>query len=252
MLDISKNLFLILSIIFFIIVINSLHKKEKFLNYSKTNFVFWTGGYDSTFRICELLIVYKSVVQPIYVSYNLDSEKETDFWVRQNRKQETLSMETVRNALYKLFPYTKNLLKKTIIIDKNIEKNNYDKAFNKLGLWPNKRRIHQYGHLGRISYVIRQKIDIGVLGVHDKSLFIQFLTENLIEKNNNMIFNLKKNHPLYYLSFPLFNKSKKDLCQSAKKHKFDGILRLTWSCWFPKNGTPCNECPMCIERFNCI
>jgi len=36
-------------------------------------FVYWTGGYDSTFRLCEMLIKEKKVVQPLYVSLSLDN-----------------------------------------------------------------------------------------------------------------------------------------------------------------------------------
>ena len=36
--------------------------------YSKPVYVFWTGGYDSTFRICQLLIKEKVAVQPVYIS----------------------------------------------------------------------------------------------------------------------------------------------------------------------------------------
>ena len=34
----------------------------------------------------------------------------------------------------------------------------------------------------------------------------------------------------------------------AKKHKYDSILYLSWSCWFPRNGKPCRKCAMCRFR----
>ena len=88
---------------------------ESFSNYSP-HYVFWTGGYDSTFRICELLVVHKVPVQPVYLDYNLDSANKTDFWVRKNRKQEYQAMNKVKQMLFQRFPYTKNLLNNTIII----------------------------------------------------------------------------------------------------------------------------------------
>ena len=33
-----------------------------------TTYLFFTGGYDSTYRLCELAIIKKRVVQPIYIS----------------------------------------------------------------------------------------------------------------------------------------------------------------------------------------
>ena len=58
--------------------------------------VFWTGGFDSTFRICQLLIDEKRKVQPIYVNVSsidgffilgnkvkrdTTSDKRTTHWV---------------------------------------------------------------------------------------------------------------------------------------------------------------------------
>ena len=95
-------------------------------------------------------------------------------------------------------------------------------------------------------------IDIGVLGIHQKKSFVKFLKKNLVKEEDNYSLNLSRQHPLHYLKFPLFNKTKKDLCAISKKHRFAKILKSSWSCWFPnKNGTECGRCPMCIERFNC-
>ena len=56
------------------------------------------------------------------------------------------------------------------------------------------------------------------------------------------------NHPLGYLVFPLYGRTKEDLLKTSKKYKFDHILKITWSCWFPVDGKPCKKCPMCRER----
>ena len=34
----------------------------------------------------------------------------------------------------------------------------------------------------------------------------------------------------------------------SNKNKYDNILKLTWSCWFPNNDKPCGECDMCTHR----
>ena len=235
----------------------SLEINEKYINYTQLSdidpeYVFWTGGYDSTFRICELLIMYKVPVQPIYISYNLDSAKKSDKWVRKNREEEKEAMEKIRTKLYSRFPYTQHLLHKTIDINNNIEYPEYDLNFNNLNLWPKKRKIHQYGHLGKITFLLKKHVDCGVLGIHQNSNFINFLKENLVKTdNNNMILDVNDDHPLYYMRFPLFNKTKKDLCTISKKYKFDDIIKISWSCWFPIDRKPCKRCPMCVERFTC-
>ena len=211
-------------------------------------YVFWTGGYDSTFRICELLIIYKVPVKPIYIKYNLDSEDKTDFWVRKNRKQEIEAMKKIRSILNQRFPFTKTLLKKTRYIKKNILNSEYDQKFLELNLWPNKRKIHQYNHLGRISYKLKKHIETGVLGLKKTSPFSIFINKYI---NDNYQLSVPENHPLFYLSFPLMNKTKKDLCMISKKYNFNDIIKMSWSCRFPVDGKPCNRCPMCIERFQC-
>lgn len=254
-------LFLILSYLLYnylnsYIYSNPIPINEKYINYAQLSnidpeYVFWTGGYDSTFRICELLIVYKVPVQPIYISYNLDSAKKSDKWVRKNRKEEQEAMEKIRTKLYSRFPDTRHLLHKPIDITNNIEYPEYDLNFNNLNLWPKKRKIHQYGHLGKITFLLQKHVDCGVLGIHQNSNFINFIKENLIKTDNNMILDVNDDHPLYYMRFPLFNKTKKDLCAISKKYKFDDIIKISWSCWFPIDKKPCKRCPMCIERFTC-
>uniref|UniRef100_A0A6C0EJH9 Uncharacterized protein n=1 Tax=viral metagenome TaxID=1070528 RepID=A0A6C0EJH9_9ZZZZ len=229
---------------------------ETYINYTDLNdkdpeYVFWTGGYDSTFRICELLIIYKRPVQPVYISYNLDSAKKSDKWVRKNRREEIDAMEKIRHKLYTRFPYTKGLLHKTIDINNNIDYPEYDINFNNLKLWPKKRRVHQYEHLGKIAYLLKTPVDCGVIGIHQNSNFVTFLKNNLIKTENNYILDVLSTHPLHYIRFPLFNRTKRDLCDISKKNKFNDIIKISWSCWFPNNKKPCNKCPMCIERFNC-
>ena len=36
--------------------------------------------------------------------------------------------------------------------------------------------------------------------------------------------------------------------QIAIKNDFIDILKMTWSCWFQKNGKPCKKCEMCKQR----
>ena len=110
-----------------------------------------------------------------------------------------------------------------------------------------KRKKHQYLFLAKFAYYHKKFIDIGVLGIHRKSVFGQYLRNNLIERDNNLYIK-DINHPLGYLVFPLYGRTKEDLLKTSKKYKFNHILKITWSCWFPVKGKPCKKCPMCRER----
>lgn len=243
-------LLVLLAILFIYIYKKRDNITEEYDNFNP-RYVFWTGGYDSTFRICELLIIYKLPVQPVYLSYNLDSENKSDFWVRKNRKQEKEAMNKIRNIIITRFPFTKHLLYETINISDDIDYNSYDKAFLKLNLWPKKRKIHQYSHLGKVSFLMKTYIDTGVLGIHNQTNFVNFLNKHLVNTELTYRLDLPTSHPLHYLQFPLFNRTKKQLCDISRKHNFNDIIRMSWSCWFPENGKPCKKCPMCVERFEC-
>lgn len=248
-----KIVILILFIIMFFLIYKcfcNIEIKENYENFIP-HYVFWTGGYDSTFRICELLIINQVPVQPVYLAYNLDSASSDDFWVRKNRLQEKEAMDKIRTILNIRFPYTKNLLYDTLYIDKNIEYKDYDYAFLEMNLWPKKRKIHQYSHLGKVSYMMKTYIDSGVLGIHKQSNLVNFLDQNLEKIGNTYRLNVDRDHPLHFLQFPLINKTKKDLCDISKQYNFNDIIKLSWSCWFPNGGKPCKKCPMCIERFDC-
>ena len=263
------------------------NKKKPFIKNTDIFYIYWTGGYDSSYRLCEMLIVEKKIVQPLYVSYSLDNdcpeseEKCKKMWVRRNRKQEKEAMNNIKRELFKQYPWCKKLLLPTIYIEEDIDdklfNDYYDLKFYKDNLWPKKRSKHQYLFLSKYAYYHKIFIDTGILGIHKKTYFQVFLDNNLIkiiEKYNSPIskkklisYNygfkdnliqeinvngniIKSKHYMYYLRMSCYGKTKKDLLLKAKKYGFQNILLLTWSCWFPdkKTGKQCGKCPMCRER----
>ncbi len=55
---------------------------------------------------------------------------------------------------------------------------------------------------------------------------------------------------LSFLSFAssIIFLSKEEELEIAKQKGFDKLLYYTWTCWYPKDDEPCNECKMCKER----
>ena len=235
------------------------HKKinnNPITNNEEIHYLYWTGGYDSTFRLCEMLVDEGKIVQPIYVALVLDNDCQseetcTKLWLRRNRKEEYAAMENVADKIKEKYPHLKERLLKTLIIDEHIKDDtfnfNFEKLFYSKNLWPKKRKTHQYLFLSKYATYHKKHIDIGVLGIHKKALLAKFLKKNLKKTKDNFVIEIK-NHPLYYVSFPLYGRSKEDLLEKAQINGYADILQLTWSCWFPKDGKPCGKCPMCKER----
>jgi 7-cyano-7-deazaguanine synthase in queuosine biosynthesis len=171
--------------------------------------------------------------------------------LRRNRKEEYTAMESIVAKIKEKYPHLEERLLKTIIVDEHITDDtfnfNYEKLFYSKNLWPKKRKTHQYLFLSKYAYYHKKAIDIGVLGIHEKSLLAKFLKKKLVKTDDNFIIKIK-NHPLTYLRFPLFGRTKEILLEKAQVNGYDDILKLTWSCWFPKDGKPCEKCPMCKER----
>lgn len=229
---------------------------EAFSSQNDINYVYWTGGFDSTYRLCEMLVVEKKTVQPIYVSLVLDNDCQSEescnkLWLRRNRKEERKAMKTIRERLAIKFPYTKTTMLPTLEVDEPINNQifnyQFEKNFYSDNLWPKKRRTHQYLFLSKYATYHKKYIDIGVLGMHEKSKFAIFLKNSLRREDNNYIIS-DNNHPLHYLRFPLYGKTKEILLSDSQIYGFADILQETWSCWFPNSGKACGKCPMCRER----
>ena len=72
-----------------------------------TCFIFFTGGYDSTYRLCEAAIIEKKTVVPIYINDpDIDNEKGKRV-KRRNNAQETTSQKKIIDKIKAKFPETK-------------------------------------------------------------------------------------------------------------------------------------------------
>ena len=58
-------IFHIISILLILVLFYFLKPKISENFEDATVYLFWTGGYDSTYRLCELLLIEKKKVQPI-------------------------------------------------------------------------------------------------------------------------------------------------------------------------------------------
>lgn len=207
-------------------------------------YVYWTGGFDSTFIICYRLLVEKCEVQPIYLSYKLDNSKNASYY-RKSTAIEKDIMDNIRRELNKTYPETIELLKPTIYVDESI----YDPVFERMFAKPEmifKRPQNQYKEMAKYAHHFNNKIEVGSMKVFYKNNYGRYLDTH--ERKEGEYYVLPDDSPLHNLIYPIRDYTKKDMYKIAKDNGFAYLLHMTWSCWFPRNGTPCYRCPMCRDR----
>ena len=114
--------------------------------------VLWTGGWDSTYRVLDLVIIKSIDVQPYYI---IDEQ-------RSSTKKELETMELIKEELFNIDNKYESCIKKTVFIHKKeIPRNNeITAAYNRL------RQISfigsQYDWLARYMWSAGIKLDLSV------------------------------------------------------------------------------------------
>ncbi len=237
---------------------NRLFKPEN-NNIDSVIYLFWTGGYDSTFRLCQL-VLNDIPVQPIYI---IDPKSDGKmFERRKNRKFEIEAMNEIRKKLKQLRPEA--IILPTWYIKKvTISKEVYDRMYELYKLGAVSRPISQYAAMAETSLKLGIPIESGSeKGDHtilSKAVrqYIEVIKIEMKTTSNNMI--VMHNHKLgdcpEYLKifrnirFPIINYTKEDMLAEAEKNNFKNVMIESFSCWYPdKFGIACGVCNMCKER----
>ena len=200
--------------------------------------IFWTGGYDSTFRICQLSRE-NVIVSPYYLSdkrkseaYELGAIKKITDKIRQDK-----NTKAVLNDI------------NYIPMESRSSNSQVTEAFNSilkkgfLGA--------QYEWLG--IFALEHK---GIeLCIHkdDKAIeMIKKMGELMIdETNSRFVLNPdKSSRDLLYLfgnlSFPVANLTKLQMKNEYIRLGMEDIIEETWFCHNPIDGQPCGICNPCI------
>ncbi len=199
--------------------------------------IFWTGGWDSTFRVLYLAIVEKRKIQPYYIQG------------LHTKSQENSAMDLIKKEMIEIFPETKGLIKPTIFIaaediaaDEEI-KQSFIKLEEEHGLTP------QYYYMARFAKEERLD-DIELCMEYSPYNSYSCMLLDMIPDNSVRIDQKYSNTDIYqiygYGSFPLLHMTKPDMGKIATKCKFIELLNRSWFCNFPINGQPCGICSSCM------
>ncbi len=205
--------------------------------------LFWTGGWDSTFRLLDLLLVKERVVQPYYLIMPRG---------REAFPTEIRTINTIKRMLFQKAPACRTRLLPTVFRDASDVKPNATISAQYEGLRKFGFLSYQYELCARFA----AEMDLSgmELSIHKDDRAHRFLEHSVILESDgsDSYYRLQKNpsNPdlLLFkdLRFPLFDLTKLDLEQLAARHGFGDILEHSWFCARPfRNGSPCGTCPPC-------
>lgn len=205
--------------------------------------ILWTGGWDSTFQVLQLLALQKKNVVPIYII----SEKRSSTII------EISTMASIKEKLFEKLPYTKNLLQPTLYFGVSgiAENKDINEAFKRV----RKKSFigSQYEYLSR--FCEEKNIYELQLCIHkdDKA---HAIIENMVTKFDLENNNYHLDEDLFYtdeykvfgrFTFPVFNLTKTEMLDISRSQKLDEIMAMTWFCHNPKKGMkPCGTCNPCL------
>lgn len=209
-------------------------------------YVFFSGGFDSTAFLLECLFVKKVETTPIVVTDPTLDGKVLHWTGRECLVYEEDARRQVYEFVEQQNDSIKNLLKPEIKIEKVVltepmistSKLGFDKGrFSRL-----RTQVHYF-------YQIMNDMGIkgNILGTRDDNA----LEDIKYADKEGYVDSSKLPDYLTFLGLfklPYLHQSKKEILARAIKYGYDSILYHTWSCWFPSGGQPCGHCEMCKAR----
>ena len=210
--------------------------------------LFWTGGFDSTFRLAQLLLLYRKPVQPYYI---LDHG-------RNSTVQELKAMNSIKKLIFEKSPESKNLLQATKF-------KALDEIRENKGITDSYMRLVQQESIGiQYEWLARFCAELGIEGmeisletaIHEADNRTRKLLGNDLDRfetDTGVCYRLNPGaegmdkYAVYgRLKFPAYDFTKAGKYAYACEHRFDDILRLTWFCHMPaRNSKPCGKCHPC-------
>lgn len=204
----------------------------------------WTGGWDSTFRLLQLLHDTEVQIQPLYLVDEVRSSTPTEINV----------MRTLRRAIATAWPDESKRLRPTEygsyratrIVPKYKEMWEALKERGRVGL--------QYPVLG--SYAVQNGLDQVELCIEAREngpstihSILQPVVEQTITAGGTLpSVSDERNGPEALFRpfvFPVMHYTKRDMEEEARQRSWMPILRKTWFCFDPVMGFACGECPPC-------
>ena len=211
--------------------------------------IFWTGGFDSTFRICQLSL-FDIEIQPFYIEVG-----------RKSMTQELKAISRITEYIInkdttkcKLLPL-RIINSKEILPDKRIT-DSFKVIYNAARIGT------QYDWLARFAHQMNMKLELGfeyipvgnrvdtyiesngkykeesIMTRDGKIEYIEIDTSQTSDDVNNVF-------GAFRFGLPLRKMTKLETLDTYKKMGFEEVVPMTWFCAHPVFGMPCGLCNPC-------
>jgi hypothetical protein len=203
----------------------------------------WTSGWDSTFRLLQLLHETDAVIQPWYVVF--EERISTGF--------ELQSMEQIRNSIGAMErPLASRVLPTMYRGGRELRSAPNDVIFEQI------ERLRQQAVLGyqyhALSVLAReQNLDGLELAVHQDDVAHRFIAPvaQRIETSIGATYRLNRElddpdmEMFRPFAFPVLDWTKPEMERYAAERGLSHIMDLTWFCHEPRGKRPCGVCGPC-------
>jgi hypothetical protein len=203
--------------------------------------ILWTGGWDSTFQLLQLLLSENRRVEPYYL---IDED-------RLSTGAELLAMKRIRKMIFQIHEPAAALLQPTRIfsVSEIPSHPRLTQAYETIR--DDKFMGSQYDWLAR--FCEHQGISGIQLCIHqdDKAAVIidPLVTVTQHRKDSYQLdhrYSGTHEYSLFkYFEFPVLKLTKADMAVIARERGWSQIMEMTWFCHKPIRGSPCGRCNPC-------
>ena len=202
----------------------------------------WTGGWDSTFRLLQLVVAEGRAVRPHYVEAP----------VRAGTSYELAAMERIRQRLAGRGLGDLLAPLRTTVED-DIAPDPRTKPWI-VGLRARSMLGWQYEYLSRYAREVLPEGGRLELSVHLDDKAEAFLRPHVVRRGDTYVMRDEvSDEPMRLFepfSFPLLDVTKEQMDAAARRGGFSDLMDLTWFCHSPRNGEPCGTCNPCVYTYN--
>jgi hypothetical protein len=202
----------------------------------------WTAGWDSTYRLLELVLMHKKSVQPYYFLLE-----------RHSGAMERERMEQIKERLFQAYPAAQRLVMDTIFVPLGDVPPDIDAlhAMRRLRAAGGARPLGgQYYHFAAAAkHLDLCDLELG-LHAEEGPIWYEQLCANVHDVDGGCRL-IREPRPaelevLRRFTFPILKLTKTDMAMRAREAGFESLLELTWFCHKPdRKGRACGLCSPC-------